>query len=112
MPSLASAPALCRERRLVERSSRLIAWMVFDVLLNLPSYCVEVEARRRLHWWVLDGRLGQSGDLLLTQHEPPEFAAHEIIHVASASVVQALAANCRRSLERILADIDNGRHVG
>src|SRR5580704_16851665 len=49
------------------RSSRLLALMSFDGLLNFPLDCVEVEARRRLHWRIFDCCLGQSGDLLLNK---------------------------------------------
>lgn len=71
----------------------LLPFMGFDGLLNFPFYGVKIEARRRLHWGILDGRLRQSGDLLLNNHEPPKFAAHEIIHVTSTGIVQALTAD-------------------
>src|SRR5262249_61194845 len=71
-----------------------------------------VEARPRIHWREVDRGLRQAAHPLLTKHEPPEFTANEIIHVASAGIVQALTADGWRSLERVLADIDNGRHVG
>src|SRR5262249_59990884 len=45
-------------------------------------------------------------------HEPPELAAHEVVHVAAAGVVEALTAGDRRPFERILADVDDRGHVG
>src|SRR5215831_3222546 len=86
----------------------LLALIALDLFLDLSLYGFKVKARRRLHRREVDGGLRQSGDLLLNKHEPPEFAAHEIIHVASARIVQALTADGWRSLERVLADIDNG----
>src|SRR5262249_14829306 len=83
-----------------------------DLLFDLALDGLEVEARRRLHWRILDGRLRQLGDRLLDEHEPPEFAAHEIVHVAAARVVEALAAVRRGPLERILANVDDRGHVG
>src|SRR5205085_5376135 len=104
--------ALSGERPRVERSGRLLALVALDLFLDLSFYGLEVEARRRLHRRKFDGCSRQSADLFLNNDEPPEFAAHEIVHVASAGVVQAFSAGYRRSLKRILADIDDGWHVG
>src|SRR5262245_43135018 len=86
--------------------------MCLDGLLNFPFNGFKVEARRRLHWRELDGRLRQSAGLLLNNHEPPEFTTHEIIHVASAGVVQAFTPRYRRPLKRVLTDIDDRGHIG
>src|SRR6516165_4854504 len=98
-------------RTLKDRAS-LLPLMRFDRLLNLPFHGVEVEACWGLHWRIIDGGLRQFGNFLLNNHEPPEFATHEIVHVASASIVQAFAAGDRRSLKRVLADVDGSWHVG
>ena len=50
--------------------------------------------------------------VLLDQDESPELAGIEVVHVAPAHVVRALAADGRRPLERILAEVHDGRHVG
>ena len=73
--------ALSKERPLVERLGRLLPLVRFDRLLNFPFYGLKVEARRRLHWRELDGRLRQFGNLLLNEHEPPKLAGNEIVHV-------------------------------
>src|SRR5262245_51526934 len=86
--------------------------MCLDGLLDFPFHGFKVEARRRLHRGKLDGSLRQLRDLLLNDHEPPEFATHEVVHVASAGVVQAFTARAWRPLKRILADIDDRGHVG
>ena len=79
-----------------------------DLLLDR----VKVEGRRVLHRRVVDRRHGQLRHLLLDDDEPPELAGVEVVHVAAAQVVEALAADRRRPLERILADVDHGGHVG
>src|SRR5262249_11097060 len=59
----------------------------------------------------VDRRRRQLRDKLLDQHEAPELAGEEVIHVATTQVVDAFAAYRGRSLKRILADVDHGGHV-
>src|SRR5262249_18036250 len=72
----------------------------------------KVELRRCLDGRMLDGGLRQLHYFRLNQHDPREGAAHEIIHVATAGIIQTLLAGYRRSLERVLANVDNSGHVG
>ena len=98
-----------RARRLLRR---LLPFARLDHFLNLPLDGVEVERRRRLHRRKLDRRLRQRRHVLLHEDKAPELAGIKVIHVAAAHVVGRFAAGPRRSLERILADVDDRRHVG
>ena len=91
---------------------RLLPALVPDRLVDLLLHRVQVEGGRILHRRVVDGRLGQLRHRLLDEDEPPELAGIEVVHVAAAEVVQALAADGRRPLERILADVHDRGHVG
>src|SRR5262249_41844809 len=90
----------------------LLTRVALDLFVYLSLYGLEIEACRGLHRRKFDGGLGQPADLLLNQNEPPEFATHEVIHVAAASIVQTLLTSYWRPLERVLADVHNGRHIG
>jgi hypothetical protein len=61
--------------------------MRFDSLFNLPFYSIKIEARWRLHWRILDGRLGQFAHFLLDQHKAPELASHKVVHVTTTHVI-------------------------
>src|SRR5262249_49997460 len=50
-------------------------------------------------------------DVLLHHDEAPELTGEELIHVAGRSGVQGLAAKGRRALERVLANVNQPRHV-
>src|SRR5207344_3538685 len=89
-----------------------LTWTVLDHLLNLGLYSFKVERSRSLHRRKLDSRRRQFCDVLLDHHEPPELSGVKVVHVSARQVIQALAANGRRALERILTDVDHHRHVG
>ena len=91
---------------------RLLPSLVPDRLLDLLFYRIEVEGGRVLHRRILNRRLRELRHLLLDEHEAPELARIEVVHVAAAEVIQALAANGRRPLEGILAEIHDRGHVG
>src|SRR5580704_8725579 len=80
----------------------------FDLFLD----GLKVERGRLLHGWKFDERLRRRADRLLDLDEAPELARHEVVHVAAALIVERLAANRWRPFEGILAQIDDGRHVG
>src|SRR3984957_16419004 len=90
----------------------LLPFVRLHHLLDLRFDLGKVEGRGLLHRRVVDERLRRRGHGLLHLDEAPEFARHEVVHVAAAQVVERLAADRRRALERILAQVDDGRHVG
>src|SRR5262249_56674364 len=71
----------------------------------------EVEGRRILHGRIVDGRQRQLLDVLLGQDEAPELTGKEVVAVAEGPRVGRLAANKWRTLERILANVDQGGHI-
>src|SRR5689334_19246910 len=83
----------------------LLPFVLFEFLLDFPLYRIEVKARGCLHRGELDGRLCKLSHRLLHANEAPELARIEIVHVAAAYIVHALAANRHRPLERVLTDI-------
>src|SRR5215831_17439963 len=89
----------------------LLPFAVLEHLLNLLLDCIEVEGRRVLHRRIIDRRRCQLLDVLLHHDEAPELTGEELIHVAWCTGVQGLAAKGRRSLERVLANVDQPRHV-
>src|SRR5580692_11715244 len=91
---------------------RLLPFVRLHHLLDLLLDLGEVEGRGLLHRREVDERLCRRTHSLLHLDEAPEFARHEVVHVAAALVVERLAADRRRALERILAQVDDGRHVG
>ena len=86
--------------------------MLLDHLVDFCLDRLEVEGRRSLHRRIIDRRLRQLRHLLLHEDEAPELAGIEVVHVAAAQCRWRLAADRRRSLERILADVDDVGHVG
>src|SRR5215475_5368303 len=90
----------------------LLPRVALDHLVDLPLHRLEIEAGGILHRRIVDRRQRQLGDRLLDEHEAPELAGIELVHVAAAEVVQVLAADRRRAFERILAKVDDRRHVG
>src|SRR5271166_5541988 len=86
--------------------------MNFEFFLDFSFYRVKVEGRGCLHWRKVDSRFRQFGYLLLNQHKAPELASHEVVHVTTAHVVQALTSDRWCPLKRVLADVDHGGHVG
>src|SRR5215813_1421131 len=89
----------------------LLTWAVLDHLLDLFLHRLEVEGGRVLHRRILDRRQRQLLDKLLDQDETPELAGEEVLAVAEGAGVRRLAANIRRALERILANVDDRGHV-
>jgi hypothetical protein len=92
--------------------SPLLALAALDHLLDLLLHRVEVEGSRVLHRRVVDGRQRQFLDILLNHDEAPEFAGVEVVPVAERTGIGRLAPDHRRALERILANVNDGRHVG
>ena len=73
--------------------AQLLPGMRSDGLFNLPLYGIKIEARWRLHRRIFDSRLRQLSHFPLDQHKAPELASHEVVHVTTTHVVQALTAN-------------------
>src|SRR5258708_22447090 len=48
---------------------------------------------------------------MLHDDKAPEFSCIEVVQVSAALLVQVLAARRRRPLERILADVNDRRHI-
>ena len=48
----------------------------------------------------------------LHHDEAPELARIEIVHISTAQIIEAFTADRRRPFERILPEVDDGRHVG
>src|SRR5215471_17943836 len=71
----------------------LLTRVSLDFFVDLPLHGFKVEARRRLHGREFHRRRSELEHRLLHQHEAPELTAHEIIHVAAASIVEALTAS-------------------
>src|SRR5262245_51345425 len=71
---------------------RLLTFAVLEHLLNLLLDCIEVEGRRVLHRRIIDRRLRQLCDVLLHHNKAPHLAPEEVVHVATALVVEAFAA--------------------
>src|SRR6202050_1862764 len=116
-PGIDDPPALVRQAgargpdaRLLK--ARLLPFVRLHHLLDLLLDLGEVEGRGLLHRWVVDERLSRRRHGLLHLDEAPELAGHKVVHVAAALVVERLAADRRRALERILAQVDDRRHVG
>ena len=91
---------------------RLLTLMAFDFFLDFSFYRIKVESRGCLHWRIVDSRFRQFGYLLLNQHKAPELATKEVVHVTTTHVIHALTADRWRPLERVLADVDYGGHIG
>src|SRR5256714_3561912 len=90
----------------------LLTRAVLDHLFDFLLYRLEVERRRVLHRWVFDCSLRQLPHRLLNQDEAPELAGEEVVAVAESTSVGRLAANHRRTLERVLTKVNHARHVG
>src|SRR5262245_55384626 len=90
---------------------RLLSLVLLEFLLDLALYGIEVESCRRLHRRKLYRRFGELGHFLLDQNKAPELAGEEIHGVTGGGVVKSFPAKFRRSLERILADIDDRGHI-
>src|SRR5215471_18494293 len=89
----------------------LLPFAVLEHLLDLLLYRTEVEGRRVLHRRIIDRRRCQLLDILLYHDEAPELTGEELVHVAWRTRVQGLAAEGRRALERVLANVNQPRHV-
>src|SRR5438132_13649804 len=85
--------------------------MRLDLFLDFPLHRVQIESGWRLHWRKVDSRFRQLRYRLLYDDEAPEFSRHEIVHVAAAEIIHVFAADRRSPFERILAEVDNHRHV-
>jgi hypothetical protein len=72
---------------------RLLPSLVPDGLIDLLFYRIEVERGRVLHRRKLNGRFRELRHILLNHHEAPKLARIEVVHIAAAEVVYALAAN-------------------
>src|SRR6267143_4261054 len=76
---------------------------------DLGLYGVEVEARALLHRRKLDRRHGQFLDLLLDEHETPEFVFEPVKVLLCSEPGPAIGP--ARALERIEAQVDQIGHV-
>src|SRR5262249_56608615 len=85
--------------------------MLLYLLLDLLLVRFEVERSGRLHWRVVDRCLGELSDVLLHHHESPELASEKILSVPKSAIVWRFATDVRRPFERVLADVDQHRHV-
>src|SRR5262249_39853165 len=106
--------ASCRGRRPTSGfpvGKSLLTFAMPDHLLDLLLHRIKVERRRVLHRRIVDRRQRQLLDELLDQDEAPELAGKEVVDVRGSAGVERLAANTRRALERILANVDHGGHV-
>src|SRR5262245_6503422 len=90
----------------------LLTGPVLHHLLNLPLHRLEVEGSRVLHRRVIDCGLRQLCDVLLDHDEAPELAGEEVVAVTEGAGVRRLATGSGCSFERILANVDQPRHVG
>src|SRR5712671_5599177 len=90
----------------------LLTRPVLHRFLNLLLHCFKVEGSWSLHWRIFDCGLRQVPDVLLDQDEAPEFAGEKVVAVAEGAGIGRLAANHRRTLEGILANVDHSGHVG
>ncbi len=70
----------------------LLPLAIPERFLDFFFYGLQVEGRRGLHRRILDRRLGEFPHLFLHQDESPELAGIEVVHVAAAEIVHALAA--------------------
>jgi hypothetical protein len=84
----------------------------FDRGLDFSFYRVEVETGWILHRRVFNSSHRQLGHSLLNHDKAPELACIEIVSVAKRAIVYAFAAEIRRALEWILAEVCNRGHVG
>src|SRR6516162_11878598 len=92
--------------------SRLaMPFAVLEHLLDLLLYRIEVEGRRVLHRRIIDRRRCQLLDKLLDHDEAPELTGEEVVTITPGTGVGRLAAKIRRALERVLANVDQPRHV-
>src|SRR5262245_54202720 len=105
-------PPVAADARALPSGHSLLTRAVLHRLLNLLLHRFKVERSRTLHRRILDRGLRQIGDVLLDHDEAPELAGEEVVAVAEGSGVGRLAANVRRALERVLANVDHSRHVG
>ncbi len=91
---------------------RLFPLVLLENLIDLGLDGLQVEGRRGLHRRKLDGRRRQLPHVLLHHHETPEFPGIEVVDVSATEIVQGFAADSRSPLEGILAEVDDGGHVG
>ncbi len=90
----------------------LLPFVRLDQVVDLGFDGFKVERGRCLHRRIFDRRLRQSPHALLYENEAPELSCVEIVHVTAAEAIERLASDRRRSLKRILTDVDDRRHVG
>src|SRR5215475_8961379 len=90
----------------------LLTFAVLDHLLNLLLHRFEIERRRVLHRRIINRRQRQLLNKLLDLDEAPELPSKEVVAVAEAASVRRLTANIWRTLERVLAKVDQPRHIG
>src|SRR5215470_2073035 len=73
-------------------SYRLLTFTVLDHLLDLLLHRIKVEGSWILHRRIVDRRQRQFLDILLDHDEAPELTGEEVVHVATALVVEAFTA--------------------
>src|SRR5262245_63208250 len=105
-------PYVAADARALASGRSLLTRAVLYRFLNLLLHRFKVERSRTLHRRKFDRGLREISDVLLDHDEAPELPGKEFVHVAGSGDVQGLAANTRRALEGILADVDHSGHVG
>src|ERR1051326_9105822 len=93
-------------------SVRLLSFVALHHRLDLLLHCVEVERGRLLHRRKVDGRLSECRHLLLNKNESPELAGVELISITKCAVQRRFTSDHWESLERVLSNILDSRHVG
>ena len=78
--------------------------------LDLGFHGIEVEARALLQGRIFDGGPGELGHFLLDEDEPPELI-HEPAHEISLRALQGPVFRIAQALERIEAQVRQGRRV-
>src|SRR5262245_15525553 len=105
-------PYVAADARALASGRSLLTRAVLYRFLNLLLHRFKVERSRTLHRRKFDRGLREISDVLLDHDEAPELPGKEFVHVAGSADVQRLAANTRRALEGILANVDHSGHVG
>src|SRR5690349_18978079 len=90
----------------------LLSFVTLHHCFNLLFERLEVERGRLLHWREVYQRLCCRRDRLLHLNEAPELSSEEVIAVSECTIIGGFSADHGRPFERILPQVDNGRHVG
>src|SRR6516165_4902109 len=89
---------------------KLLAFVGFDGFLDFGLYGVQIESGRVLHGRIVDGGHSKLGNGLLNNDKAPELTGHEVIYVASGTVVKGFPTSERCALEGVLPNVYDCRH--